>query len=177
MPQESERESCWFSRFYFLTPRLSFQSSAEQSPISVDASPFSATEKSPTPDEKTPDSTQVPSSSAFRSLCLIIYEDSYSCLEKYGKISKSCYKCKTCNFWLTYAKALNVLFFSSVFLILSNFILLIHFPTHWSFDSQDLLNSNSWESQSSKSSAKILQNIFKSCKILQKFCRCYNIFT
>ena len=63
-------------------------------------------------------------------------------------------------------------FFSSVSQILSNFILLIHFSTDWSIDSHNLFNLNSWDSQSSKSSAKILQNIFKSCKILQKFCKC-----
>ena len=75
----------------------------------------------------------------------------------------------------------------SVSLFLSNFLLLIHFPTHWSIDSQDLFNLNSWDFQSSKSSAKnsakILQKLQKLqmfqkfqhsanvAKVLQKFCK------
>ena len=52
----------------------------------------------------------------------------------------------------------------SVSLFLSNFLLLIHFPTHWSIDSQDLFNLNTWDSKSSKNSAKILQKFCKNYK-------------
>ena len=73
-------------------------------------------------------------------------------------------------------------FFLWLFPNFVNFILLIHFPTYGSIDSHDLFYLNSWDSQSSakvskvlqkfgKSSAKVLQNFFKSCKILQKFCK------